>query len=358
VVDLSENGSGRAGAVGERAADVGDGASDAGERALDVVLGCFAYEVGADTGQILGRENGDTRVVAIWALDGDERVEPWVSDSFLGRALADGAASVDLDANGAGPDQPRRVRAVAAPILADGSTLGVAYAGFIGSPRLGADELCWTADSYARMAAMCMTSETGLAAVLRASALDQLTGCLNWAAAIEMARAEVERAQRGGHRLSCCFFDLDEFKRVNDERGHIEGNRVLAAVGPALRASFRGYDSVGRFGGDEFVAILPETDAHTARPAAARAAVAASSAIHAATGESIEISVGVAEWDSYEAGEDLVERADRAMRAAKAAGGARVVADGPQGHRLDGLSELSSHLANALDASRDRSGRR
>ncbi len=255
VVDLSESGFEPAGARGDGAAD---GASDVGVRALDVVLGCFAYEVGADTGQILGRENGDTRVVAIWALDGHERVEPWDSDGFLGRALAAGAASVDLDANGAGPKQPRRVRAVAAPILGDGSTLGVAYAGFIGSPRLGADELCWTADSYARMAAMCMTSQ-------------------------------------------------------------------------------------------------PETDVQAARPAAARAAAAASSAIHAATGESIEISVGVAEWDSYEAGEDLVERADRAMRAAKAAGGARVVADGPQGHRLDGLSELSSHLANALEVSRDRS---
>jgi diguanylate cyclase (GGDEF)-like protein len=316
-----------------------------GGRAVDAVLSRFADAIGADTGLVLLRgDDGRPRALAIWALDGHERVAPWVSGSFLGRALVARVASVDLDAGETGSEQPTGVRAVAAPIIDDQHTVGALYAGFDGSARLGADELRWTADSYARALALCMRPSDGLAAALAASSLDQLTGCLSWTATCETLRAEVERSQRGGHRLSCCFLGLDGFKRVNRDGGHLAGNRVLTAVGPALKAGLRRYDSVGRCGGDEFVIILPETGARAARQVAARAAAAATAAAAAIRDEPVEVSVGLAEWDEVESDQELLDRAEGAMRTAKASGGARVVVNGPRG-RFDGLWARRSQVA-------------
>ena len=67
------------------------------------------------------------------------------------------------------------------------------------------------------------------------------------------------RSTRYGHPVSCCFIDLDRFKALNEERGHLFGSRVLADVAAALRASLRIGDSVGRYGGDEFIVLLPHT---------------------------------------------------------------------------------------------------
>jgi len=89
---------------------------------------------------------------------------------------------------------------------------------------------------------------------------DSLTGILNHAAFHSQLSAETARAHRYGGRLALVLFDLDRFKETNDRRGHQEGDRLLRAVATALAATVRETDAVGRLGGDEFGALLLETD--------------------------------------------------------------------------------------------------
>lgn len=88
---------------------------------------------------------------------------------------------------------------------------------------------------------------------------DPLTGLLNRAAFEERMSEEVARALRYGRHLALVMFDVDDFKLVNDRFGHQEGDRVLIHVARVLQASFRLSDPVFRYGGDEFVALCPET---------------------------------------------------------------------------------------------------
>ncbi len=99
---------------------------------------------------------------------------------------------------------------------------------------------------------------------------DPLTGLLNRAAFEERMSEEVARALRYGRHLALVMFDVDDFKLVNDRFGHQEGDRVLIHVARVLQASFRLSDPVFRYGGDEFVALCPETSGDVAENASKR----------------------------------------------------------------------------------------
>jgi len=151
----------------------------------------------------------------------------------------------------------------------------------------------------------------------------------------ERLNLEVNRARRYGSMLSLLVIDLDDFKRINDELGHIRGDWVLRRVGRMLRDSTRQSDVVCRFGGDEFAILLPETSNSEAYTLAERIRVAADEAARAEyrkrigdnlpSGESDPIKVGVSiggatfPVDCDEAGE-LVSLADRCCLEAKRAG--------------------------------------
>jgi diguanylate cyclase (GGDEF)-like protein len=92
-----------------------------------------------------------------------------------------------------------------------------------------------------------------------ASGTDALTGLLNRRGLFRGFDVEVERARRYGHPVAVVLFDLDHFKQVNDRLGHAAGDRLLRAVGEEVRRSLRPADLLGRWGGEEFLAILPET---------------------------------------------------------------------------------------------------
>jgi diguanylate cyclase (GGDEF)-like protein len=91
------------------------------------------------------------------------------------------------------------------------------------------------------------------------SVSDRLTGCFNQAYAFSTLDAELRRAKRSRAPLAVVMLDIDGFKQVNDEHGHLCGDRLLAAVGATLRRTLRTTDVKCRYGGDEFLAILPET---------------------------------------------------------------------------------------------------
>jgi hypothetical protein len=118
----------------------------------------------------------------------------------------------------------------------------------------------WLIESYARLASLCLNDRGALDGLLAAARLDPLTGCLNYAAIRGELEREIDHCARHGRGLSCCFIDLDRFKQINDAYGHPEGNRVLADIAAVLRAGIRSGDSVGRYGGDEFIVLLPDTN--------------------------------------------------------------------------------------------------
>ncbi len=94
--------------------------------------------------------------------------------------------------------------------------------------------------------------------------VDSLTGCINQQAFTHISATEVTRAVRYQHEISMLALDVDHFKSVNDEHGHLMGDDVLRQLGAAIRASVRGTDIVARVGGDELLVLCPETDERAA----------------------------------------------------------------------------------------------
>ena len=95
--------------------------------------------------------------------------------------------------------------------------------------------------------------------VRQLSAVDVLTGCLTRQHGLNLIGAELRRAQRSGQPVSLLFLDLDSFKQLNDRYGHLFGDRVLGAVGTSMKEALRGSDLRCRYGGEEFVVLLPDT---------------------------------------------------------------------------------------------------
>ena len=99
---------------------------------------------------------------------------------------------------------------------------------------------------------------------------DDCTGLYNVRYLYRQLEAEIERGQRSHSKFSLIFVDLDHFKMVNDQHGHLVGSQLLADVGQVLKAQVRGVDSVFRYGGDEFTVLLPELDKNAAQNAAGK----------------------------------------------------------------------------------------
>jgi diguanylate cyclase (GGDEF)-like protein len=160
------------------------------------------------------------------------------------------------------------------------------------------------------------------------SVTDDLTHLYNVRYQNAALRREVSRSRRYRVPVSLIFLDLDGFKSVNDQHGHLWGSRTLIEVGAVIRSVVREIDVVSRFGGDEFTVILPQTDARGARVIAERLRqrIAATVFLRAHGLEvKLTASFGIATYpDHGRTEEDLVNRADQAMYAAKEAGKNRV----------------------------------
>ena len=157
----------------------------------------------------------------------------------------------------------------------------------------------------------------------RRSAIDDLTGCVAISHGMELVNSELRRARRYARSTALLFIDLDRFKQVNDRYGHSLGDAVLRAVGATLKSALRGSDLCCRYGGDEFLVLLPETPLEGALQVAEslRRRLAGIAVKRSDGAVRVTASVGVAVARPGELdGNGLVARADAAMYRAKRAG--------------------------------------
>jgi diguanylate cyclase (GGDEF)-like protein len=166
------------------------------------------------------------------------------------------------------------------------------------------------------------------AQLLARSRIDAKTGLLNAGTWESEAAAEISRAIRTRSPLSVALIDIDHFKAVNDTHGHLAGDKVLRALGGALREQLRDYDVAGRFGGEEFVVLLPQADeadalsiAERLRDHIARMSIGIDDDAKSGACVKVTVSVGVAALDPA-GGEvtDLLAAADAALYFAKRTG--------------------------------------
>ena len=165
--------------------------------------------------------------------------------------------------------------------------------------------------------------QKALKEVQRLAITDPLTGLYNPRHFNEAAEAEVERTCRYGHPLSAIMLDIDHFKRVNDTYGHTVGDHLLQGVAESLRQELRGVDVMGRYGGDEFAVLLPETDLAVAEQVAERLRRRiAQRRLNTDKGPtSVTASLGVTAVDCENPTlETLLSRADKALYVAKRRG--------------------------------------
>lgn len=157
---------------------------------------------------------------------------------------------------------------------------------------------------------------------------DPLTGVYNRRHLFKRLEEEVERSRRGGSPLALCMLDVDHFKEVNDCQGHQAGDEVLRQVAATIASSLRSLDVFGRYGGEEFVLVLPQTQLEGARDKAER--VRGDIDRLRPGGGAVTVSIGVAEYRPGDSVDSLLARADGALYLAKAQGRNRVV-PGPEG---------------------------
>lgn len=150
---------------------------------------------------------------------------------------------------------------------------------------------------------------------------DELTQCFNRRYLIDVLSDECRRSNRGGI-FGVCLMDIDYFKRINDGYGHGVGDEVLRRCAAQIQAMIRDVDVFGRYGGEEFLLILPQTQGTQLRGAAERVRQAIADMTFKASGESfqITISAGIAQGCANESYPALLKRADDALYAAKRGG--------------------------------------
>lgn len=231
--------------------------------------------------------------------------------------------------------------AVIAPLVLEGEMLGVLTLGAARPMAFSAADLSLLV-SFATTTTAAIQNAVLHAEVQKLAITDSLTGLYNRRGFFEMAQHEVDRARRFNRPLSVILVDLDEFKGVNDTYGHALGDVVLRTLAERLRAAVRDVDILGRYGGDEFIILLPETDPPTAGAVAERVRARLAEPLDpegalplpltAATGRPfspllVTASLGVASSNSSSHDlTDLLGRADIAAYAAKRSGRNRVEA--------------------------------
>ncbi len=295
---------------------------------LQEVLRTLAHEaaaaVGADiTGVYLGNgRDGGVATAGYNVPDEWHGLQVAPGEGAAGTVLLSGEsfATNDYQRDVTRPGHPvmgKFKTAIAVPMAWNEELKGALSVGWTSMRRLEEEDRR-TLEAIADLATVaCHNAET-YHQVQQAARTDALTGLLNHGAMQVRVREEIARARRDGAPLSFVIIDLDDFKRVNDVRGHQAGDELLRQVAAVLHGELRPYDVVARYGGDEFVLLLPGSDENDACMVAERVRDAVEREQVGAC------SLGVAEWHEPLDADGLLEHADRALLLAKRTGKGRV----------------------------------
>lgn len=293
----------------------------------------------AEKGRLLliARDTGQLQIRAVQGYT-DPRISTFRSTetgSYTARSVRERRPLIIHDAQ-SDPDSPYQeeipeVQAIASMIIAPL---------IIGEETLGAISL----DAYTRYAftrsdlhllvSFAATATTAIqnaqlhSEVQKQAITDPLTGLYNRRGFLELGWREVERANRFERPLSALMLDIDYFKDVNDSHGHLTGDQVLAGIATQFLRDLRQIDLIGRYGGDEFIALLPETDLENACQAGERLRQIVVESIFAKGSQPVRITISVGVASLHHGGENidsLIERADRALYQAKEQGRNRVI---------------------------------
>ena len=190
---------------------------------------------------------------------------------------------------------------------------------------------------FSQSAAIALCNTQLLEDAQKRAETDSLTGLANHRHFFDLASNEFTRAMRYHHALSALMFDIDHFKEVNDNYGHSFGDKVLVSIANLCMQLFRSIDIVGRYGGEEFAVLLPETPVNTANEVAERLRRSVASMIisHENTNISITISIGIASLQNgCVSVNELISQADEALYSAKNAGRNKIVIWNDRIHNL------------------------
>jgi diguanylate cyclase (GGDEF)-like protein len=161
---------------------------------------------------------------------------------------------------------------------------------------------------------------------LRESGYDRLTGTYTRGRVLDVLAHEQTRCQRGAGPPCVCLFDVDEFKDINDSLGHHIGDLALHAIGQIAHRELRVIDAIGRYGGDEFLLVLSQTDLDGARECAERirGRIERTDCIGHVPRREVRVSGGVTQYRHGESLQDTLQRADTALYRAKTGGRNRI----------------------------------
>jgi two-component system, cell cycle response regulator len=240
---------------------------------------------------------------------------------------------------------PGARNAIVAPVIAEDETIGVAVGEWGGDDNASMSAL--TVQAFAQSAmhtALALRNAALLEEVERLATRDGLTGLANRRLFEESLDRETARSRRLGTPLSLLILDVDHFKQINDTYGHPAGDAVLREIGNAVASSTKAFDVAARYGGDEFVVLLPGCNAIDASGVAdrVRAEIA-----HQVSDAPVTVSVGVATMpDNALDSQRLVAAADGALYEAKRSGRDRVhasarTAEGPSAERVQWRAPLA-----------------
>ena len=311
-----------------RLSSLADGARDA-----DAVLRALARELllspGAEEVHVHHLAEDAQELVSVYMFEGDGRLSYLLPRSERPQGVSwvasTGRSVLIADAHELAESVPR--------LLETGATgsallMGLAEHGEVTSVVMLVRRLSGAFDERSVDLARTLVDQAATALALvqaRAEAgTDAVAGCMNHRAMRRRLDEEIVRATRTGSPLSCILIDLDDFKRVNDDHGHQAGDTVLREVVQALAGEFRAFDRVARYGGDEFVVILPNAELRSAAAAATRALERMRAVSTLGTSAGISASIGVAQWHAPMDVDELLEACDQALLRAKREGKGRV----------------------------------
>jgi two-component system, cell cycle response regulator len=291
-------------------------------RAVDFSLGGMAFVEGDDLDLVLALRHPASASAVEAARDRMVEAVVKARGSPLGRVRSRVAAT-----DSSGPEQPALPELTSVPVLASGKVSGLlALAGGV-SARPSPDTQPFL-EALAAQAHIVLENSRLFERVRELSIRDSLTGLYNHRHILEQVAQAVERADRYQEPVSVVMADIDHFKSVNDEHGHLAGDALLRQLALLLQDSVRSVDAVGRYGGEEFLLLLPHTAHEEARRLAdrIRARIQACAFRVGDRTHRLTVSMGVFSCPSplVATAADLVREADRALYRAKGTGRNRV----------------------------------